>query len=213
MQYGVVKRAEHLWKGILNDKSQISPVPPEEYGERFIKFITSITTTKEEAEREKQSHDGRDASVGAYRHPSRTSTDKATNKAGAPVSKSAVEGASEDSVPDRTLAAVRSPSPDKANGVSGAILPVVEEDGEANSREESMNNEKPPGAKPGNTTGLPLGDHHPLLSPPNLPSTVSPTPPKDDRLLDTELPPIPHLARLSMTETLAAQAARAPPQG
>lgn len=168
--------------------------------------------TKEEAEREKQSHDGRDASFGASRHLSRTSTDKVMNKAGAQVPKSAVEDASEDSVPDRTLAAVRSPSPDKANGVSGAILPVVEEDGEANSREESMDNEKSPGAKPGNTTGF-LGDHHPAFTPPNLSSTISPTPPKNDHPLDTELPPIPHLARLSMTETLAAQAARAPPQG
>lgn len=34
-----------------NPSTQISPIPPESYGERFVNFITGITMTKEEAER------------------------------------------------------------------------------------------------------------------------------------------------------------------
>ncbi len=107
--------------------------------------------SKEEAEREKQSHDGRDGSFGVHRGLSRTSADRSMNQAGPQVSKA---GASEDVVHDRMLGAVRSPSPDKANGATGKTLPVVEEDGEANSREDSMHNEKPDGATSRKTTAL-----------------------------------------------------------
>lgn len=169
--------------------------------------------TKEEAEREKQSHDGRDGSFGANRRLSRTSTDKMVNKTGPHVSKSTVEGPPEGAISEKTLGPVRSPSPDKTNGVSaGATLPVVEEDGEANSREDSMHSEKPHGAKPGNAIKILGESHHPLLTPPNPSSAVPVSPAKDDRPSDQELPPIPFLARLSMSEALAAQAARAPTQ-
>ena len=54
--YGFVKRLEHFWKGLHDNRSQISPVPPQAYGDRFINFITGITMTKEEAER-RQTHE------------------------------------------------------------------------------------------------------------------------------------------------------------
>ena len=54
--YGLVKRLEHFWKGLHDNRSQISPVPPQAYGDRFINFITGITMTKEEAER-RQTHE------------------------------------------------------------------------------------------------------------------------------------------------------------
>ncbi|KZF21776.1 SAICAR synthase-like protein, partial [Xylona heveae TC161] len=41
--YGFIKKVEHLWKGLSHSKSQISAIPPEEYGDRFVKFITAIT--------------------------------------------------------------------------------------------------------------------------------------------------------------------------
>lgn len=211
-QYGFIKRAEHLWKGLLNDKHQISPIPPEEYGERFIQFITSITMTKEEAEREKQSYDGRDGSFGAHRRLSRTSTDKMVNKMGPHVPKSTVEGPLEGASHEKTSGSVRSPSPEKVNGVSaGATLPVVEEDGEANSREDSMHSEKSHRANSSNAKQH-LSESHPPLIPPNPPSAVPLSPAEDDRPSDQELPPIPHLARLSMTEAMVPHAARAPPQ-
>ena len=143
---------------------------------------------KEEAEREKQSHDGRDGSVGAHRRLSRTSTDKMVNKTGPHVSKSTVEGSPEGAVPEKAVGPVRSASPDKTNGVSaGATLPVVEEDGEANSREDSLHSEKSHGANPGNAINL-AGKSRPPSIPPNPTSAVPLSPPNDDRPLDQELP-------------------------
>ncbi|KAF8493473.1 SAICAR synthase-like protein [Russula emetica] len=37
--YGIVKRIEHLWKGMSADRHKISPVPPAEYADRFIAFM------------------------------------------------------------------------------------------------------------------------------------------------------------------------------
>ncbi|KAI0298642.1 hypothetical protein B0F90DRAFT_1810819 [Multifurca ochricompacta] len=40
--YGVVKRFEHLWKGMSADRHKISPVPPAEYASRFFAFMRAI---------------------------------------------------------------------------------------------------------------------------------------------------------------------------
>ncbi|OLL22219.1 Phosphatidylinositol 4-phosphate 5-kinase its3, partial [Neolecta irregularis DAH-3] len=40
-QYGVVKRLEHFWKGLSQEKEKISAVPPNNYGERFFSFIST----------------------------------------------------------------------------------------------------------------------------------------------------------------------------
>lgn len=53
-QYGFVKRVENFWKGLSANRSQISPIPPQQYGDRFLNFVTGITMTKEEAERRRQ---------------------------------------------------------------------------------------------------------------------------------------------------------------
>jgi 1-phosphatidylinositol-4-phosphate 5-kinase len=53
-QYGMIKKIEHFWKGLSNDSSQISPVPPQQYGERFYHFIEGITMSQEAAIRETQ---------------------------------------------------------------------------------------------------------------------------------------------------------------
>ncbi|KAI0016561.1 SAICAR synthase-like protein [Xylariomycetidae sp. FL0641] len=50
--YGMIKKVEHFWKGLSNDRSQISALPPQEYGDRFLKFMSGITMTAEEAERD-----------------------------------------------------------------------------------------------------------------------------------------------------------------
>ncbi|OAL34042.1 hypothetical protein AYO20_06690 [Fonsecaea nubica] len=49
--YGMIKRIEHYWKGLSAPRGQISAIPPQAYGERFINFITGITMTQEEAQR------------------------------------------------------------------------------------------------------------------------------------------------------------------
>lgn len=157
LQYGFVKKAEHFWKGMSHNKTQISPIPPEAYGDRFIKFITGITMSREEAEREKQSNEQAGLSLDPQRHSShglsRNSIDRVMDRAEKQAHKSEVDGAREGDVPERTLNSVRSPSAERTNGLAGAILPVVEEVGEAGStggrsgrsRDESVLNEKPDG--------------------------------------------------------------------
>ncbi|KAG5936879.1 hypothetical protein E4U60_002303 [Claviceps pazoutovae] len=50
--YGVIKKIEHFWKGLSSDRSQISALPPEQYGDRFYNFVEGITMSAEEARRE-----------------------------------------------------------------------------------------------------------------------------------------------------------------
>ncbi|KAK9467780.1 hypothetical protein V1512DRAFT_260050 [Lipomyces arxii] len=46
--YSFVKKLESFWKGMSSSRDKISAVPPEEYGERFFKFIKAIVKTPEE---------------------------------------------------------------------------------------------------------------------------------------------------------------------
>jgi len=40
--YSGLKKLEHFWKGMKADRHKISPVPPEEYSERFFSFMRAI---------------------------------------------------------------------------------------------------------------------------------------------------------------------------
>ncbi|KAF9021027.1 SAICAR synthase-like protein [Hymenopellis radicata] len=40
--YTLLKKVEHCWKGMQADRHKISPVPPEEYGDRFFAFMRAI---------------------------------------------------------------------------------------------------------------------------------------------------------------------------
>ncbi|TQN67952.1 Phosphatidylinositol 4-phosphate 5-kinase its3 [Colletotrichum shisoi] len=55
--YGMIKKIEHFWKGLTSDKTKISALPPEQYGDRFFNFVEGITMSPEEAIREKQRKD------------------------------------------------------------------------------------------------------------------------------------------------------------
>ena len=130
-----------------HNKSQISPIPPEAYGDRFVKFISGLTMTREEIERETQNGDQLDSSTTASTRQSswpisRRSTDKVVEKAEKQAHKTQEAGVHEEPMKDRTLSAIRSPSAERSGGVTGATLPVVEEDGEGGSREESIREEK-----------------------------------------------------------------------
>ncbi|KAL9020739.1 MAG: hypothetical protein Q9185_002055 [Variospora sp. 1 TL-2023] len=190
--YGLVKRAEHLWKGMSNPKTQISPIPPEDYGHRFIRFITGLTKTKEAAERESQSTEQQlDGSAHTERQPSftlsRHSTDKVIQKAEKQAQKSEKQGASDDGMKDRTLTA------DRSGGAHGATLPVVQEDGEAGSREDSIRHEKSlggwetPGATETESEHVGSGE-----------TVIVTRPEKKDG--HRHLPSLPFLPRLSMTD-------------
>ena len=43
-QYDTKKSLETLFKSLVHKKSAISSVNPRQYGERFIKFLSDITT-------------------------------------------------------------------------------------------------------------------------------------------------------------------------
>lgn len=153
-QYGFVKHLEHFWKGLSYPKSQISPVPADEYGERFINFITGITMTEEEAERRKtieagrprrsQEHpvpgvDGPSTSIETGPRSSHSDrrplspVDRTMAKAQRQAEKSERKGAHEQAMPEHTLRTLRSPSAERSHGQAGSTLPVVEEAGEAGS--------------------------------------------------------------------------------
>ncbi len=154
-----MKRLEHMWKGLSSDSTQISPIAPEGYGNRFVKFMTGITMTKEEADRRKEdgvpplheseagvqaqqrgdshlSFDGtgnsRDSSDRAPRSPA---IDGTMQKAQRQADKSSLERrrSSKDEPPDRTLTTFESAGAEKSHGNLGATLPIVEEAGEAGS--------------------------------------------------------------------------------
>lgn len=168
-----------------NNKSQISPIPPEAYGDRFVKFISGLTKTKEESEREPKISEQLENSTTASRRRaswtvSRKSTDKVVEKAEKQAINTEKEGAQEEPSKDRTLSSMRSPSADRSGGVTGATLPVVEEDGEGGSREESIRGDISQRKVPSNTERPP------------------PLPEKDREAEETKLPSLPTFNRLSM---------------
>ncbi|XHG09252.1 1-phosphatidylinositol-4-phosphate 5-kinase Its3 [Aspergillus wentii] len=119
--YGTVKRIENFFKGLSNDKTQISPVPPESYGDRFIHFIKGITMSKEEVERHRESRAmGRES---AERSSSVERTMQAAEK----------EASKDVSITHpRTLSTVRDPADANGSGPT-STLPIVDEAGEASS--------------------------------------------------------------------------------
>ncbi|KAF2200953.1 SAICAR synthase-like protein [Delitschia confertaspora ATCC 74209] len=128
--YGFVKRVEHFFKGLTNTESQISAIPPERYGDRFVRFISAVTKTGEAAEREKaQEHQDliNDPNLSGINITTqdREATDAVIGQAEHQANRSRQRGASENDVPEREMRAVRSPSAER--GELGTTLPVVEE--------------------------------------------------------------------------------------
>lgn len=65
LQYGVIKKIEHFWKGLSHDRGQISALPPVQYGDRFLNFMEGITISQEEAERDAQEKERQAAEAAA----------------------------------------------------------------------------------------------------------------------------------------------------
>lgn len=53
-KYNFVKKGEHFFKGLTQPEDQISAVPPERYGARFVKFISGVTVPNELVSAEKE---------------------------------------------------------------------------------------------------------------------------------------------------------------
>jgi 1-phosphatidylinositol-4-phosphate 5-kinase len=151
----MVKRLEHFWKGLSSPESQISAVPPDRYGDRFIKFISGITKSRERAEAEKEqqldqesakaNHAAQDVE-GTVNDPRLTGvnilknnhnpvgTDIVMRKAEKQAEQSRLRGANEDDIPDRAITAVRSPHPENENMVTLPVIGEAAENGSSASR-------------------------------------------------------------------------------
>ncbi|KAK4937966.1 Phosphatidylinositol-4-phosphate 5-kinase [Elasticomyces elasticus] len=147
--YGTIKRIEHFWKGMSAPRTQISAVPAQQYGERFLNFITGVTMTREEAERRKTEESRRsgvqtsalsmDSQREAYQSGSITehgtsmspAVEKTMQKAQKQTDKATPAGKgrseSEDEKPERTLRTAE-------DSRSASLLPVVAEAGESSSQ-------------------------------------------------------------------------------
>ncbi|KAI4920242.1 uncharacterized protein J4E92_008460 [Alternaria infectoria] len=210
--YSFIKRMEHFIKGIANTESQISAIPPERYGDRFIKFISGVTKTREAAEREKMeeatndlnelSLDGVNATAAQ-----RSSTDRVLEKAEHQADRSRRQGHGEENVPNLHLRAVRSPSAER--GEIGTTLPVVEEAGESSSVGGHSNrsaSDRHAANTSSEKSSLPPPTGAPYLGPPRLEARARstsrerdhaqgrppPTPPKDSGTASSDgRPPTP----------------------
>ncbi|KAI4655567.1 hypothetical protein J4E93_000281 [Alternaria ventricosa] len=210
--YSFIKRMEHFIKGIANTESQISAIPPERYGDRFIKFISGVTKTREAAEREKMeeatndlnelSLDGVNATAAQ-----RSSTDRVLEKAEHQADRSRRQGHGEENVPNLHLRAVRSPSAER--GEIGTTLPVVEEAGESSSVGGHSNrsaSDRHAANTSNEKSSLPPPTGAPYLGPPRLEARARstsrerdhaqgrppPTPPKDSGTASSDgRPPTP----------------------
>lgn len=146
MQYGMTKKAENFWKGLSHSRSQISPIPPESYGERFLNFIMGTTMSKEEGERQdkqskEQAREQGQASIDTFRsslgfpRPSMDraaeKADKAERRAEKEVMRSERTLESDPEPQDRVMRTMS--SLDGGPGQPTSTLPVVEEVGEASS--------------------------------------------------------------------------------
>jgi 1-phosphatidylinositol-4-phosphate 5-kinase len=166
IQYGMIKRMEHFWKSLSNDEKQISPIPPERYGDRFIRFISGVTKSPEEIAQE-PSHEtvnphstnnnyenttepfvtspGGTNSIAQTRHRRRSSVSapgvgsesEVIDRAERSRDRASKELEREDArPPDKKISTARSPSAERGEP-GGFTLPVVEEGGSGDEREGS----------------------------------------------------------------------------
>ncbi|KAI0096605.1 hypothetical protein GGR51DRAFT_568287 [Nemania sp. FL0031] len=214
--YGMIKKIEHFWKGLSNDRTQISALPPEEYGDRFLKFMSGITMSPEEAARDEAeraaaamatvSVDGQAAPpMPSYLPPAPPEMRNPTSPEPNPMVEMAMRKAmkkenEEDQIPDRKMTTV---SPPTGRTNSHTVLPVVEESAEAasvggRSRGESTDTEP----RPFTPSPRERQDGFTDLGPHGIGGRGPPTPPKTSYLepakarvsredLDKALPPLP----------------------
>ncbi|KAK7419559.1 Phosphatidylinositol-4-phosphate 5-kinase [Neonectria magnoliae] len=152
--YGIIKKIENFWKGLSSEKTQISALPPEQYGDRFYHFIEGVTMSSEEAHREAQRRDqemveaqGSNQRVSSWNSrrrssqpippmpthlppvpPGRVQSPEAQDTIDRAMREAESEPLSEKHIPDRTLTTAPRDTRDSMQRES--ILPVVEEAGE-----------------------------------------------------------------------------------
>ena len=216
-QYGIIKKIEHFWKGLSNERTQISALPPHEYGERFINFMAGITMSAEEAERDALDREAAAAAMEAgdpnaqdappaptylppappgMRSPLSPESNPIVEKAMKKAIKTEKDVAKEDQVPERVMTTT------VGRSSSNAVLPVVEETAEAG----SVRGQSSGGPRP--YTPSERDDGYTDLGPHGIGGRGPPTPPKTSYIdmgikrnsserpatrdsLDKALPPLP----------------------
>ena len=202
----------------MADEAQISAVAPERYGDRFVRFISGITKTREEADREmvENLHNSTTMedprlSYGLQHRSPHDQTERVMERAERAAEHSRERGYNEDDVPEVELSTITRPSGDRGDQ-AGFTLPVVEEAAE----NQSTSGRSGRSAEPSpirSQRGRSEADDESFQRPPPTPPKDCPsrrppslttdfsvdssaplTPPKDDRArprVDKELPPPP----------------------
>lgn len=161
----MIKKIEHFWKGLSKDRTQISALPPEHYGDRFYNFVEGVTMSHEEVEREalRKEQEAAHARQSSEKPGGRSGKGKGmhsippmpTHQPPAPPSgKVSPSNEAKDTIARAEKQASKSdekygpgetqipdrtltcaPIPDARNGQHGPILPIVEEAGEGSKDE------------------------------------------------------------------------------
>ena len=127
VQYGFIKKAEHIWKGLSAPKNEISVNPPGSYGERFLRFISSVVKSPEEATRDKEARRQSNPEGG---QPIGGVEDGGWAEGGER------DGANESNMQQRKSSTMRAPSSERPSGAT--ILPIVEEAAEGSTGGRSL---------------------------------------------------------------------------
>lgn len=140
-----MKKAENFWKGLSHNRTQISPVPPDYYGDRFIKFIEQITLSKEEADHQQRVGETSEVSQEFSRSSQghrRSSVERAIQASERQVHPDLNE-------PNSRTISTTWDMVDLHSGSGPSILPVVQEVGEVkNSRKSPQHRETSPDRQP-----------------------------------------------------------------
>ncbi|KAF4985849.1 hypothetical protein FDECE_16269 [Fusarium decemcellulare] len=168
--YGIIKKIEHFWKGLSSDRTQISALPPAQYGDRFYHFVEGVTMSSEEAHREAERRDqemieaqGSSQRVSSWNSRRRSSqaippmpthvpppppgprspeAQETVEKATREAERSERHGHTENQVPERVLT---TSAPNARDSLQHEpILPVVEEAGENGRDDADARPETPP---------------------------------------------------------------------
>lgn len=209
----MVKKAEHFWKGLSQNRTQISPIPPVAYGDRFLNFIASITRSKEEVDRENNNEAQPPAQSTDGTRPSNDAT--ISPRAEKEVAKSQKSLLSNPEPSNRVLRTIHTPNSDLVGTGAPATLPVVEEVGESSGstgeksgRSNSgggRGEEHPDAEHDGSSIDARRHNFRTDLGPAGPPPFLPPPPPKSDtasiksygssrsrrRRDDKDLPPLP----------------------
>jgi 1-phosphatidylinositol-4-phosphate 5-kinase len=109
-------------------ESQLSPIPPDRYGDRFVRFISGITKSPEAADRDQAENlQGNDGTAEGQPRLVRSPTDKVMERAERQADRSQRDlMISDNEAPNKLLSTARSPSAERGEP-GGYTLPVVEE--------------------------------------------------------------------------------------